>query len=53
MLLTAHAEGIDPDDLGYRLSTVTDDVEVGQLVLTASSGAVLQLGAFARGDGAS
>jgi 23S rRNA (cytosine1962-C5)-methyltransferase len=53
VLLTAHADGIDPEDLGYRLSTVTDDVEVGRLMLTATSGATLQLGAFARGDGAS
>ena len=53
VLLTAHAEGIDPDDLGYRLATVTDDVEVGQLVLTSTSGASLELGAFARSDGAS
>ncbi len=52
-LLTAHAEGIDPGDLGYRLATVTDDVQVGRLELTASSGATLDLGAFARGDGAS
>jgi 23S rRNA (cytosine1962-C5)-methyltransferase len=53
VLLTAHAEGVDPDDLGDRLSTVTDEVEVGQLVLSATSGAMLELGAFARGDGAS
>lgn len=53
VLLTAHAEGIDPDDLGYRLATVVDDVEVGRLELTAPSGATLDLGAFARGDGAS
>jgi 23S rRNA (cytosine1962-C5)-methyltransferase len=53
VLLTAHAEGVDPDDLGYRLSTVTDEVEVGRLVLMATSGATLELGAFARGDGAS
>ncbi len=53
VLLTAHAEGVDPDDLGYRLSTVTDEVEVGRLTLTSTSGATLELGAFARGDGAS
>jgi hypothetical protein len=53
VLLTAHTEGIDPADLGYRLSTVVDDVETGHLGLTATSGATLDLGAFARGDGAS
>jgi 23S rRNA (cytosine1962-C5)-methyltransferase len=53
VLLTAHAGGIDPDHLGDRLSTVADKVEVGQLVLTATSGATLELGAFARGAGAS
>jgi 23S rRNA (cytosine1962-C5)-methyltransferase len=53
VLLTAHAEGIDPADLGDRLSTVVDDVETGHLRLTATSGTTLDLGAFARGDGAS
>lgn len=53
VLLTAHAEDIGPADLGYRLSTVVDDVETGLLGLTATSGATLDLGAFARGDGAS
>jgi 23S rRNA (cytosine1962-C5)-methyltransferase len=53
VLLTAHAEDIDPADLAYRLSTVVDDVETGDLGLTATSGARLHLGAFARGDGAS
>lgn len=53
VLLTAHAEGIDPDDLGYRLSTVTDEVEVGRLELKATSGTTLELGAYARGSGAS
>ena len=53
VLLTAHAEDIDAADLGYRLSTVVDHVETGDLGLTATSGARLDLGAFARGDGAS
>ncbi len=53
VLLTAHAVEIDAADLGYRLSTVVDDVETGHLGLTATSGAMLDLGAFARGDGAS
>jgi 23S rRNA (cytosine1962-C5)-methyltransferase len=53
VLLTAHAEGIDPDDLGLRLATVVDEVEVGRLELTAASGRTLALGAYARGSGAS
>ena len=53
VLLTAHAEGIEPDELGSRVATVVDDVDVGRLELTATSGATLELGAFARGDGAS
>jgi len=53
VLLTAHAETIDADDLGAWLSTVLDDVEVGELRLDATSGARLELGAFARGSGAS
>jgi 23S rRNA (cytosine1962-C5)-methyltransferase len=53
ILLTAHAEGLDPDDLGDRLAAVTDHVETGHLRLTAESGAVLDLGAFARSGGAS
>ena len=53
VLLTAHAEGIGPDDLGDRLSRVAAGVEVGPLRLTAASGAVLELGAFARSSGAS
>ncbi len=53
VLLTAHTEAIDADDLGLWLSTVVDDVEVGDLGLDASSGAGLRLGSFARGSGAS
>jgi 23S rRNA (cytosine1962-C5)-methyltransferase len=53
VVLTAHAEGIDPDDLGLRLATVVDEVEVGRLELTATSGTTLGLGAYARGSGAS
>jgi 23S rRNA (cytosine1962-C5)-methyltransferase len=53
VLLSAHTEGIDAGDLGAWLSTVVDDVEIGELVLHATSGAGLELGAFARGSGAS
>jgi 23S rRNA (cytosine1962-C5)-methyltransferase len=53
VFLTAHTEAIDADDLGRWLSTVVGDVEVGQLRLDATSGAHLDLGAFARGRGAS
>jgi 23S rRNA (cytosine1962-C5)-methyltransferase len=53
VLLTAHAEAVDADDLGAWLSTVVDDIEVGELRLDATSGARLELGAFARGGGAS
>jgi 23S rRNA (cytosine1962-C5)-methyltransferase len=45
LLLTAHAQAIDP----FALATfVGGDVEVGELVLEATSGATLRLGAFAR-----
>jgi 23S rRNA (cytosine1962-C5)-methyltransferase len=53
VLLTAHTEALDADDLGLWLSTVVDDVEVGELGLQATSGASLALGSFARGSGAS
>ena len=53
VFLTAHTEAIDADDLGHWLSTVVDDVEVGELGLDATSGASLWLGSFARGSGAS
>jgi 23S rRNA (cytosine1962-C5)-methyltransferase len=53
VLLTAHTEAIDAGHLGAWLSTVVDDVELGELVLPATSGAGLELGAFARGSGAS
>jgi 23S rRNA (cytosine1962-C5)-methyltransferase len=53
VLLTAHTEGIDGGDLGAWLSTVVDEVDIGGLVLHATSGAGLELGAFARGSGAS
>jgi 23S rRNA (cytosine1962-C5)-methyltransferase len=53
VLMTAHTEHIDADDLGAWLSTVVDDVEIGELGLHAASGASLELGAFARGSGAS
>lgn len=47
-LLTAHSESIDPDALGAFLGS---GAEVGKLTLTATSGAVLTLGAFARIEG--
>ncbi|HET9757453.1 MAG TPA: class I SAM-dependent methyltransferase [Candidatus Limnocylindrales bacterium] len=53
VLLSTHTEGIDAGDLGAWLSTVVDDVEVGELGLHAMSGASLELGSFARGSGAS
>ena len=48
ILLTAHAESIDPEALGGLLGR---GAEVGELVLAATSGANLRLGAFARVDG--
>jgi 23S rRNA (cytosine1962-C5)-methyltransferase len=53
ILLTAHTEALDPDDLGSYLAEIVDGVETGDLRLTAESGAVLDLGAFARSSGAS
>jgi 23S rRNA (cytosine1962-C5)-methyltransferase len=53
VLLTAHTEGLEPRELGDRLSGVVDGVEVGPLRLIAASGATLGLGAFARSRGAS
>jgi 23S rRNA (cytosine1962-C5)-methyltransferase len=48
VLLTAHSESIDPSALGAFLGA---GAEVGRLTLTATSGAILTLGAFARVDG--
>jgi 23S rRNA (cytosine1962-C5)-methyltransferase len=48
ILLTAHAESIDPGALGAYLGR---GAEVGELALEATSGATLRLGAFARLDG--
>ena len=48
VLLTAHAESIDPEALGGYLGPGS---EVGELALDATSGARLRLGAFARIDG--
>jgi 23S rRNA (cytosine1962-C5)-methyltransferase len=45
LLLTAHTEALDPFTLGGFLGR---DVEIGELSITATSGAVLHLGAFAR-----
>jgi 23S rRNA (cytosine1962-C5)-methyltransferase len=53
ILLTAHTETIAADDLGSYLAEIVDGVESGDLRLTAESGAVLDLGAFARSGGAS
>jgi 23S rRNA (cytosine1962-C5)-methyltransferase len=49
ILLTAHAESVRPRDLGAHLLGA---VEVGELRMTAMSGAELALGAFARSGGA-
>jgi 23S rRNA (cytosine1962-C5)-methyltransferase len=48
ILLTAHAVATTPDALGAHLGR---EAEVGELVLDATSGARLRLGAFARLDG--
>ena len=48
ILLTAHAESIQPGTLGAYLGR---GAEVGELALDATSGATLRLGAFARIDG--
>ena len=45
LLLTAHTEALDPFTLGGFLGR---DVEIGELAITATSGAVLHLGASAR-----
>ncbi|HET9084722.1 MAG TPA: class I SAM-dependent methyltransferase [Candidatus Limnocylindrales bacterium] len=45
LLLTAHTEALDPFTLGGFLGR---EVEIGELAITATSGAVLHLGAFAR-----
>lgn len=49
LLLTAHAESTLPDVLGGSLGPAA---ETGEVELTATSGARLSLGAFARVDGA-
>ena len=48
VILTTHSESIDPGSIGAFLGA---GAEVGELSLTATSGAVLTLGAFARVDG--
>ena len=45
LLLTAHSEALDPFTLGGFLGR---DVEIGDLAISATSGALLHLGAFAR-----
>jgi 23S rRNA (cytosine1962-C5)-methyltransferase len=52
ILLTAHTETMVADDLGAYLAEIVDGVETGDLRLTAESGAVLPLGAFARSSSA-
>jgi 23S rRNA (cytosine1962-C5)-methyltransferase len=49
ILLTAHAESVDPPALGAILGK---GAEIGELSLTATSGAVVALGAFAWVEGA-
>jgi 23S rRNA (cytosine1962-C5)-methyltransferase len=53
ILLTAHTEATGPDDLAAYLAEIVDSVETGDLRLTAETGVVLDLGAFARSSGAS
>jgi 23S rRNA (cytosine1962-C5)-methyltransferase len=48
ILLTAHSESVDASALGALLGR---GAEIGDLSLTATSGSVLTLGAFARLDG--
>ena len=48
VLLTGHTEALDPFALGSLLGR---GAEIGELQLTATSGATLELGAFARIDG--
>jgi 23S rRNA (cytosine1962-C5)-methyltransferase len=48
ILLSAHAESLDPDDLGAYLGPRAD---TGELAIEAESGARLDLGAFARWSG--
>jgi 23S rRNA (cytosine1962-C5)-methyltransferase len=45
LILTAHSGALDPFALGAFIGR---GVEVGELAITATSGAVLPLGAFAR-----
>ncbi len=55
LLLTAHSIGFDADRLGWALAAAIGrpgrDLETGDLVLEAASGARLGLGAFARWPG--
>ena len=55
VLLTAHTPGFGPDELGAALADalgIGERVQSGRLRLTATSGATLDLGAFARWPGA-
>jgi 23S rRNA (cytosine1962-C5)-methyltransferase len=56
LLLTAHTEHLGEDQLAGRLGLAlrrgAADIETGDLRLDAASGASLELGAFARWDGA-
>lgn len=55
VLLTAHTPALEPDRLGghlaHALGVAAGEVEHGPLVLTARSGARLELGGFARWSG--
>lgn len=53
VLLTAHTPGFDGDRLADELGRFRGRIEAGPLALDASSGVRLELGAFARLDGAS
>jgi 23S rRNA (cytosine1962-C5)-methyltransferase len=56
LLLTAHTEHLGRDRLGDALARAlrrpAGELETGDLVLDAASGATLELGAYARWDGA-
>jgi 23S rRNA (cytosine1962-C5)-methyltransferase len=53
LLLTTHTPGWDADRLANEIRAVPGPREAGELTLTASSGARLRLGAYARAGGAS
>jgi 23S rRNA (cytosine1962-C5)-methyltransferase len=53
VLLTAHTPGFEAERLASALGRFRGRIESGRLALTATSGARLDLGAYARLDGAS